>query len=386
MTASGERGSFDWCGGHLKRHIGGGVVHLALATGAAIMIAGGNANAQTTAAPPAPSSPAVTLAPASVAVPAYILPPSSFNSPEAITLNERQSHKPQMPPIKSLQDLRAFNDGRKEEVYQRARAIYDVKIEDGSLGGVSVQRVTPAKGVSPENKKRVLISLHGGGFLWGAGKSALLESIPIAAIGQIEVITVDYRMAPEHSFPAASEDVAAVYKALLAKYSSDSIGIYGCSAGGFLTAQSVAWFLDKKLPVPGAIGTFCASVVDFGGDSMSVAAPLRPGNPAATLKMIETPYFTGAKANDPLAFPGVSPSILSRFPPTLLITSTRDYAMSSVIHSNELLTDAGVKTELHVWDGLPHAFFSDPELPESKQVYQRIVSFFDRHLKGRRSR
>jgi acetyl esterase/lipase len=315
-----------------------------------------------------------------------VLPPSSFNSAEAHALNERQSVKPKMPPIKSIEDLRAFNDSRKEETYQRARAMFDVKIEDASIGGVSVQRITPTKGVSRANKKRVLISLHGGGFLWGAGKSALLEAIPIAATGEIEVISVDYRMAPEHAFPAASEDVEAVYKALLAKYAPGSIGIYGCSSGGFLTAQSVAWFLDKKLPAPGAIGTFCASVVDFGGDSMSFAAPLRPGNPVTTLKMAETPYFASTKADNPLAFPGVSLAVLAKFPPTLLITSTRDYAMSSVIYSNELLADAGVETELHVWEGLPHAFFSDPELPESKQVYRRVVSFFDRHLKGGRSR
>ena len=386
MTAGKKRSPITWRGLRLERRIENVGVHLALVTGAAMLMLGASANAQTQPAPSVAPPPAPTAAPGSVAVPAYLLPPSSFNSPEALALNERQSRKPQMPPIKSLQDLRAFNDSRKEETYQRARAIYDVKIEDASLGGVSVQRVTPTKGVSRQNKKRVLISLHGGGFLWGGGKSALLESIPIAAIGEIEVITVDYRMAPEHNFPAASEDVAAVYKTLLAKYSPDSIGIYGCSAGGFLTAQSVAWFLDNKLPVPGAIGTFCASVVDFGGDSMSFAAPLRPGNPVTTLKMVETPYFTGAKADDPLAFPGVSSSILSKFPPTLLITSTRDYAMSSVVYSNELLADAGVETELHVWDGLPHAFFSDPELPESKQVYRRIIRFFDRHLKGGRSR
>lgn len=351
-----------------------------------MMMSGTSASGQSQPAPPDASSPSATQAPGSVAVPAYVLPPSSFNTREAQALNERQSVKPKMPPIKSIEDLRVFNDSRKEETYQRARAMFDVKIEDASMGGVSVQRVTPAKGVSRANKKRVLISLHGGGFLWGAGKSALLEAIPIAATGEIEVISVDYRMAPEHAFPAASEDVEAVYKVLLAKYAPGNIGIYGCSAGGFLTAQSVAWFLDKKLPVPGAIGTFCASVVDFGGDSMSFAAPLRPGNPVATLKMAETPYFASTKADNPLAFPGVSPALLAKFPPTLLITSTRDYAMSSVLYSNELLADAGVTTEMHVWDGLPHAFFSDPELPESKQVYRRVVSFFDRHLKGGRSR
>ena len=75
----------------------------------------------------------------------------------------------------------------------------------------------------------------------------------------IQVITVDYREAPEHAFPAASEDVATVYRDLLKQYDPKSIGIYGISAGGFLTAQTVAWLQQENLPMPGAIGIFSAA-------------------------------------------------------------------------------------------------------------------------------
>jgi epsilon-lactone hydrolase len=241
--------------------------------------------------------------------------------------------------------------------------------------------VLPAQGVSPENVHRVLVNLHGGAFLWGAHSGGLVESIPIASIGRIKVISVDYRQGPEHTFPAASDDVEAVYRALLKQYKPEEIGIYGCSAGGFLTGEAIARFITDNVPVPGAIGTFCGSVVELAGDSAYVAPVLNgQGVPAHVLGLADLPYFRGAKATDPLVFPGLSPALLAKFPPTLLITGTRDATMSSVIYSQQLLDQAGAKTELHVWEGMWHSFFSDPELPESKQAYQVIVNFFLRHL------
>jgi monoterpene epsilon-lactone hydrolase len=67
-------------------------------------------------------------------------------------------------------------------------------------------------------------------------------------------------------------------------------------------------------------------------------------------------------------------------PPTLLISGSRDFALSSVLRSHALLVQAGVDAELHVYEGLWHSFFSDPELPESRAAYDAMVRFFDRHL------
>jgi acetyl esterase/lipase len=148
-----------------------------------------------------------------------------------------------------------------------------------------------------------------------------------------------------------------------------------------LTGEAVAWMISKKLPVPGAIGTFCGSIAEFSGDSV-YTAPILNGQavPNAPLKLASLPYFAGAKADDPLVFPANSPALLAKFPPTLLITGTRDFSMSSELQSQRLLDDAGVSAELHVWDGMWHSFFSDPEMPESKEAYAVIVNFFDRHL------
>jgi acetyl esterase/lipase len=168
---------------------------------------------------------------------------------------------------------------------------------------------------------------------------------------------------------------------LLKQYRPTQIGIYGCSAGGILTGEAVARFIADKLPVPGAIGTFCGSLVTVAGDSAYVAPMLNgQGVPSVPLELTSLPYFRNARADDPMVQPGLSPALLKQFPPTLLITGTRDMAMSSVVRSQALLAQAGVSTELHVWEGMWHSFFSDPELPESEQAYRTIVAFFERHL------
>jgi acetyl esterase/lipase len=318
-----------------------------------------------------------------VAAPAASVPYSAFASPQA------RAFFPQMlaagskaPPLGApIAESRAFYDRMNSARVARMEKIYPVRTHRDTIAGVGVDVVLPARGVAPENRHRVLLNLHGGAFLWGAHSGALVEAVPIAGLGRIEVIAVDYRLGPEHVFPAASVDVEKVYRELLKTHRPEQIGIYGCSAGGILTGEAVARFIHDRLPVPGAIGMFCGALTDLGGDSAYVAPLLNgQGVPAHPLDLAAIPYFRGADPRDPLVQPGLSPALLAKFPPALLITGTRDMALSSVVHSNELLRQAGVPTELRVWEGMWHSFFSDPELPESRQAYAAIVDFFGRRL------
>jgi len=318
-----------------------------------------------------------------VTAPVASVPYSVFASPQARAffpkmLAEGAKATPITAPIAQS---RAFYDRLNRDRVRRMEKMFPVKLSRGNIAGVDVDIAMPANGVAPENRHRVLLNLHGGAFLWGARSGALVDSIPIASLGRIEVIGVDYRQGPEYTFPAASTDVEKVYRELLKTHQPGEIGIYGCSAGGILTGEAVARFITDKLPVPGAIGLFCGGLVDIAGDSAYVAPLLNgQGVPAHPFGVDALPYFRGANPHDPLVQPGLSPALLAKFPPTLLITGTRDMTMSSVVHSNELLDQAGVPTELHVWEGMWHSFFSDPELPESRQAYRTIVAFFERRL------
>lgn len=280
---------------------------------------------------------------------------------------------------------RRFYDGFNNERLAEMRARYSVSVTSETIAGVRVDVVVPTEHLPARNRDRVLINLHGGAFMRGAGSGALVEAVPIAATSRIKVIAVDYRMAPEHRFPAASADVAAVYRTLLKTHKAGDIGIYGCSAGGILTAQSVAWFAAHELPRPGAIVTLCATGAELDGDSAYVAPVLtgQPPVPAGAkppLLLADLPYFEGVDRRDPLAFPAVSREVLAGFPPTLLIAGGRDYSTSSMTTMHRRLREAGVDAELFVFDGLWHAFFVYPGLPESRETYAIIGRFFDDRL------
>jgi acetyl esterase/lipase len=326
-----------------------------------------------------------------VHLPPVPVPYSEIASPEsrAAFLRDMKNRTPpnMMLPIA---EMRRQQDER-ENIPARDRLLqaFAVTVTPEMIGGVQTDIVTPKAGVSKANAQRVLINLHGGGFMFGARYGGQIESIPIAALGQIKVVTVDYRQGPENKFPAASEDVAAVYRELLKTYKPENIGIYGCSAGGMLTGMALAWFQDHGLPRPGAAGMFGAGAnVKGSGDSSYVSAPLMgwamPPIPTNIPFAMVFPYFSGAKPEDALVSPGFYPERLRQFPPTLTISGTRDLALSSTVHLHSQLVSLGVETDLHVWEGQAHCAFAsanvDPRVPETQQAWDVIVKFFNNHL------
>ena len=335
-----------------------------------------------------------------VHMPAFAVPLSRYMSEQAKRQFIEEVLKPpamDSGPNVPIAKMRAQVDDYYRPLVERAEALYPVNISDETIGGVRTQIVTPKSGLSARNRERVLINLHGGGFLVGAGLGGLAESIPISGMGKFKVISVDYREAPEYRFPAASEDVTSVYAELLKQYRAENIGIYGCSAGGILSAMTVAWLQKEKLPKPGAIGivsagafgSFYGSPADantWGGDSRFTGPPLVGGAPLPPhgVTSDEMPdalqYIGHTDVNDPLVSPALSPTILAKFPPTLLIAGTRAFDMSAAVQTQRELTKVGVEADLHLWDGLGHCFLLDVNLPESQEAFMVITAFFDSHL------
>jgi acetyl esterase/lipase len=281
----------------------------------------------------------------------------------------------------------AWNDGEIAGLMASVREHYPVQVQETKIAGVPAAIVTPKEGVAARNARRVLINLRGGGFILNAGLGyGQVESIPVASLGGIKVITLDYRQAPRYEYPAASEDVEAVYRELLKEYSPQAIGIYGCSAGGVLAAQAAAWFQSKGLPRPGAVGVLCASVdsyMQLRGDSRIWAAGVVPSDQAPP-GLAGSPigwYMEHAAADDPRAYPGVSDAVLAKFPPTLWLVGTREVIMSPVVSTHARLLKLGVDSSLYVMEGAPHASYVLAQgTPESHDANAYIARWFDQHL------
>lgn len=249
------------------------------------------------------------------------------------------------------------------------------------LGNVPVYVITP-QSIAPENKDRVLLYLHGGGYVLGPGESQTGEAVQLAAKAKIEIYAPDYRLAPEHPYPAALEDCLAVYKELLQKYPPANIGVFGTSTGGGLTLALLLKAREEGLPMPGAIA---------------------PGTPWSDLGKIGDSYFVNDKVDNVLVSydgwlkdaakvyagekdltdPLLSPVYgdLSGFPPTLLTTGTRDLFLSNTVRVHEKMRKANVPADLLVIEGLSHAQYAmNPNAPETEYYLTELAKFFDKYL------
>lgn len=319
-----------------------------------------------------------------VHVPAFELPPSDFISDEARTLQQSRATVTVPTSATASTDIAARRRGAEAffgpQVVEMLKR-YPAEIVEQKMAGVRTRVVTPiGVDVDPD---RVLINLHGGGFNTCAEACGAMESIPVAALARMQVITVDYRQAPEHVFPAASEDVAAVYGELLKKHKPRQIGIYGCSAGGSLSAQVAAWLPAHGMPQVGAIGIFGAGGVRFGAGDSAYIAPHVDGSfppPSARGKEAIRSYFEGADMDSAMVSPALHPEVAAKFPPTLIITGTRAIDLSPAVVTNSKLVDAGVETQLIVGEGMGHCYIYQPQLPETQAAYRAIAKFFRTHL------
>lgn len=358
-----------------------------------VMICAAELPPSSTAAKSEATSDASATSQAIVHVPAFDLPPSRYMSEEAKQALASAIRDHYGGGYAATIEKARIGDTISSSPVEHLRAIYPVEVTERVISGVRTRIVEPKSGIARQNRRRVLLNLHGGGFFVGANGIAMLESIPIAAVGKTRVVTIDYRQGPEHKFPAATEDVIAVYRAMLKETKAENIGIYGCSAGGILTAMVTAALRGQHLPNPGAIGILGAGAFgDWTGDPMKFGAAGGDSvywGPASTVggseRFADKPdyvlsYLRDADPGNPLVSPAESSETLQRFPPTLLITGTRSGDMSPTVETHRRMMKAGVDADLHMWDGMWHCFFYNPDLPESREAYSVISRFFDRHL------
>jgi epsilon-lactone hydrolase len=304
-----------------------------------------------------------------------VVPLPQSVSPEAQRFLARQiSDAPTHPTIPQERASTNAWQARAGAAYAKA---YPVHLARSTIAGVPVRIITPLT-VPAAKQDRVLINIHGGGFVVDSG--SLTETVPIANLTQTKVIAVLYRLAPEHPFPAGLDDVIAVYKEELKTHKPENMAIYGTSAGAILTGEVAVKLKQLGLPEPAALGIF-SGMGDFArpGDSQSIYAldglsgHLKPPSGSH-----DPTYIGSTNPKDPVLSPVYAN--LSGLPPTLFITSERDMLLSGTTILHRAFLNAGVDAHLIVFEGLSHAFWNDVALPESREADQDMANFFDRHV------
>lgn len=291
-------------------------------------------------------------------------------SPEAKAMITALNAAPAPATEPPIADMRAMMATVQQQVAGLQQARHPVIVEDAVIAGVPVRVFTPKGGVTSD---AVLVNLHGGGFMVDSG--SLTENIPLSALTGMKIVAVLYRLAPEHPFPAAVDDTIAVYRELLKTRKASRIALFGTSAGAVLTAQAIVRMQAEGLPAPKAAGFFSGSA-DFvrDGDSEQFLPKL---NGKSLLEM-SLPYVGATSKNDPLLSPLYAD--LKGFPPTLVLTSTRDQLLSQSTIFHRALLKAGTETELVVFEAMPHAFWAYIQAPETDEAFAIMARFFRTHL------
>jgi acetyl esterase/lipase len=240
--------------------------------------------------------------------------------------------------------------------------------------GAKLYRITP-EGRSGERVHAAYFDIHGGGFTSGGGEMCRILAMLRALDLGVEVYAVDYRLAPDHPFPAGLDDTVAAYREVLSRVSPKRLVVSGSSAGGNLAAALLLRARDEGLPMPAGL-LLLTPATDMTGI----------GDTRETNRFLDVSLYGGA-GDGPDSYAGtadrnhpyLSPvygSFTQDWPPTLLASGTRDLLLSDTVRMHRALRRAGVTAELHVTEAGPHGGFMGTA-PEDQELMAECKRFCD---------
>ncbi|PYR55541.1 MAG: alpha/beta hydrolase [Acidobacteria bacterium] len=328
-----------------------------------------------------PADAAQTPARGPLEVPARTLPVPTTVSPEMQALIAAPLSATWNVIPKSADEWKAVATPGRGGNLPALRERFGVKAEPLTVNGVRAYMVTPNV-IPPENRNRLLVHVHGGCYVLSGGEAATTEAIYMAGFGHFKVLSIDYRRPPEFPYPAALDDGIAAWKEALKMAQPKNMAIFGTSAGGALTLSIVLRAKQEGLPLPGAIapGTPMSDLTGA-GDSFHtnfMVDNVLVGSDGRCDAMARL-YANGHDLKDPMLSPVYGD--MHGFPPAILTTGTRDLLLSNTVRVHRKLRQAGVDAELQVYEGQSHAhYMRDSSAPETKEAFEEIARFFDRHL------
>lgn len=283
---------------------------------------------------------------------------------------------------REIDESQGATEGRRRS-FERMTDTFNIdvpaKYSRVNAGGVTAEWVT-AEGAADS---RVVLYFHGGGYIIGSPRTHRAMMAHLSKAAQARVLALDYRLAPEHPFPAPVEDAVAAYRWLLGEgYDPARIALGGDSAGGGLTVAALVQM--RYLGLPSAAAGVCVSPwVDMEGlgESMETRAEADPMVMREGLLLSAKTYLGGADPRAPLAAPLYAD--LRGLPPLLIQVGDAEVLLDDSTRLAGVAREAGVEVRMDVWDDMIHVWHVfAPILPEARQAIAQAGEFIRKHTGG----
>ena len=310
---------------------------------------------------------------------AHDVPVPSSISPEAQAILAMPRASPvDFPGLDDLMGWRQLIAARDEEMLSLLSGMVDenaAEVERVPLGQGAVYKIVPA-GCGSDSPKAYL-EIHGGALVMGGGECCRITGIMTAVRLGVVTWAVDYRMPPDHPYPAPLDDCLTAYGELVREYGAGHVVVGGTSAGGNLAAATILRARDEGLPLPAA-AVLLTPEVDLTESGDSFATNIGLDNLLTQRQMPANLLYAGGHD---LTLPYVSPlfgDFTKGFPPTFLRTGTRDLFLSNTVRMHRALRNAGIQADLHVQEAGGHAGFFGLA-PEDIEIEDELRRFLDAH-------
>lgn len=308
-------------------------------------------------------------------IPAREIPLPASISPQAQSFikGRPEPAEPAYPPVSDKEAWRAYitkSDTGLLPLLQARAGDLDVEFQTIVLGKSLAYDVRPQD--SPKEDMKVILQFHGGAFILLGGEICRILAARTAMRYRRRVWAVDYRMPPDHPWPAAIDDGVAAYQALLDERPACDIVFLGGVAGANIAAATILRARDQGLPLPGG-AILVTPDIDFteAGDSFATSRNFEPG--VSDLAPARELYANGHDQRNPYISP-LFGDFTSGFPPTLLLSGTRDVFLSNAVLMHRKLRDADIRAELHIEEAGGHGGYPD-FVPEGAAMTREIRSF-----------
>ena len=285
-----------------------------------------------------------------------------------------------------IQKLRSFHWG---ESIREMRANFEEAFTMPSPSDTTIKSVE-ASGVPADlidtpqaSSEQIILYLHGGGYLFGSCKTHRRLACDLSAAARAQVLVIDYRLAPEHPFPAALEDGLKSYRWLIEKrnFNSTQIALAGDSAGANLALGMMLSLERNHEPIP-ACAVLMSPLTDFArkGRSLQTLAEADPFVSPELLEMVVNSYLPEGNYLNPIVSPIYAD--LSALPPLLIHVGNQEILLDDSLRLASKAAADNVAVELKVWQDMIHCFqLFAPNLVDGREAIEEAGVFLAKHLK-----